>query len=375
MEATSNRFGPNSTSGWNAVNSANWSTINKIAFVGYGSLTAGGDIYIDGLEIIGNVIRGAYDGTSIEQYGCRFLTIKDSIASTDTLNANDTNSSLSQLAIYELLRNRVVRTTGQISIPLTPTIKGGQLIHIHACYDPNYINETIHTEQIVNGGFETGSFTPWTYDADCSINPTLQHSGNYCAQIGTFASISTYTSQTLNSSILVSDIDNFTIWLKTVPPQESTTVKVTLTYDEESENFTVDISDSWQSFDILSHMSYLTYHFKKIEIRMYITNIPFLIDDVSLYKSTIVPHYKYRIDKDFRITEAKHTFTREGAITTLSLIDDLYNSIPINTVDPYSIVMRAINPDYQTRTYGSLKISGGDFDANMKPITKDYFSP
>jgi hypothetical protein len=182
--------------------------------------------WIDDFKIVGNIIRGAYDSGSITQYGCRFLTIKDSLASTDSLDSNDDSSPLSQLTLYELLRARVVRTSGKIDIPLNPILMGGQIVHIHAGYDPDYTNP------------DTGS--------------------------------------------------------------------------------------------------------------------------------------NFEIDKDFRITEARHSFTKNGVFTSLSLTDDLLNSIPIDTMDPYSTTIRAVNPDYQTRTYASLKVSGGDFDLGLLLLTKDY---
>lgn len=211
----------------------NWATITKVGFKHHTTMYGAANVRIDGLEFVGNTIRGAYTSdcgeTNIEDcsigcikhYGCRFLTIKDSLASIDTLNPQDDSSPLAQLALYELLRNRIIRTNGQITIPLDPTIMPGQLVHIHACWD------------------------------------------------------------------------------------EVNTV--------------------------------------------------------------------YRIDRDFRITEVQHNFVIKAATTSLTLIDDLLNSIPIDTTDPYSIVMRAVNPDYQSRTYASLK-TGGDFNSRQKPISKDYTS-
>jgi hypothetical protein len=210
-----------------------WATITKVGFKHHTTMFGAADVRIDGLEFVGNTIRGAYTSdcseTDIENctigcikhYGCRFLTIKDSLASTDTLNPQDDSSPLAQLALYELLRNRIIRTSGQITIPLDPTIMPGQLVHIHACWD------------------------------------------------------------------------------------EVNTV--------------------------------------------------------------------YRIDRDFRITEVQHNFVIKATTTALTLTDDLLNSIPIDTTDPYTIVMRAINPDYQSRTYASLK-TGGDFNSRQKPISKDYTS-
>lgn len=208
-----------------------WNNIwDDIGYLGFHFTEPSGlweaDCWVDDIMVIGNIIRGAYDSTSIKSVGegglghkCRFLTIKDSLASTDSLDPNNDNSPLAQLALYELLRNRIIRTSGQISIPLDPSIMPGQLVYIRACYD-------------------------------------------------------------------------------------------------EANNI-------------------------------------------------------YRINKLFRITEVKHSFIIQGATTLLKLVDDLVNSIPIDTMDPYTITMRAINPDYQTRTYASLKTSG-DFVTLQKPISKDY---
>lgn len=203
-----------------------WDDIQYIGFHFNTDLgTVEPDCWEDDIMIIGNIIRGAYDSVNIGLNKCRFLTIKDSLASTDSLDPDDDTSPLAQLALYELLRNRIVKTSGQISIPLDPTILPGQLVHIHAGFNPDYVNP------------DTGSH--------------------------------------------------------------------------------------------------------------------------------------YEIDKDFRITEVRHNFIPTGATTLLKLVDDLKNSIPIDTMDPYSITMRAINPDYQTRTYASLK-TGGDFISQQIPISKDY---
>ena len=216
----------------NKVNPVNWSKVNYIGFYfKNSSQITYADSWVDDLLIEGTTIRGAYTSDCgelsienckkgcIEHYGCRFLTIKDSLACTDTLLPNEDSTPLAQLALYELLRNRVVRTTGQIQIPLDPTILPGQLTHIHAAYD-----------------------------------------------------VTTNT---------------------------------------------------------------------------------------------------YKIDEDFRITSVLHNFTRRGAFTNLELTNDLKNSIPINTSDPYTVVMRAINPDYQTKTLASIK-TGGDFVADQVPISRDY---
>lgn len=99
---------------------------------------------IDDLYIEGNIVKGAKDGTQIAdpKVGCRTLTIKDSIAATDNIGASDISSPLAQVALYELLRHRVRRTTGKVKIPLDKAIDwttgkyimAGQLIWLKSDY-------------------------------------------------------------------------------------------------------------------------------------------------------------------------------------------------------------------------------------------------
>ena len=55
----------------------------------------------------------------------------------------------------------------------------------------------------------------------------------------------------------------------------------------------------------------------------------------------------------------------------LSLTDDLTSSLSVDTRDVYTVVMRANNPDFQSRTLGSLK-SFNDFDLGLPILAKDY---
>lgn len=77
--------------------------------------------------------------------------------------------------------------------------------------------------------------------------------------------------------------------------------------------------------------------------------------------------------KEMRITEVQHTFTPRGAITQLSLCDDLKNSVirPNASSDSYNTIIQCVNPDFQSRTLASLK-TGGDFDPDLTVIAKDY---
>ena len=280
--------------GWTEIGNFEITNVNYIGFKFREIASTTVQCLVDDFYIEGNIIRGIYDQDSIDTYGCRFLTIKDSMASTDTLSTDDYTSPLAQLAIYELLRNRVVRTTGQISIPLNPDIKAGQLIHIHACATKG-VQMTFHSEGYI----------------ECIPS-----------DIGKML-INTYTEK--EYSELISYNNNNRTWI--------------IAYNESISG------GSWIAVVDGNGAGQLD------------GNANVMFDPI------------YNIDKDFRITEVRHDFTIQGAFTLLTLTDDLYNSIPINSIDPYSQVMRAINPDYQTRTYASLKISDGDFTADMKPIT------
>ena len=198
--------------------SPDWSNIKKIAFAHKIHSVLDADVWVDGLQFIGSAIRGAYDSTLINQYGCRMLTIKNSLAMTDSLSDNDTTSPLALNALFELMRNRVMPITGQIRITLNRNLVAGQLVYI---------------------------------------------------------------------------------------------------------------------------------------------------------KASMLENGTYNIDKWMRITEVEHRIDKTGAYTILTLTDDMWNSIPINTSDPYSIVVRATNPDFQSKTYASVR-TGEDFDISLTPITKDY---
>jgi hypothetical protein len=213
-----------------------WSNIKwLVIFIQTGTGGAGGstDIWLfDDICIVGNVVRGAYTNdcgyTNIEDckigcikhYGIRTYTIKDSLAQTDSLDSNDDNSTLSQIALYELLRHRIPRTTATIQVPLYPSIKAGQIV-------------SIKYNQLENG--------------------------------------------------------------------------------------------------------------------------------------------TYLIDREFRITKVVHQFSVEGAKTIIDITDDLKNSLPISSTDPYTVLLRAVNPDTQTKTFTSLK-QAGSFETGMQVLWHDPYN-
>lgn len=208
------------TGHWNPHGGADWSKVNFIGFTHKpASSLSDGNLWIDDLNIQGVVIRGAYTQDSVTTYGCRMLSLKDSMAYTDSLSEDDDTGPLAQLCLYELLRGRIPVLTGSVVLPMYAIIKPGQLIHVYA---------------------------------------NLQSGGTY------------------------------------------------------------------------------------------------------------------KIDIDMRITKVTHRFAIKGALTEIALTSDIQNSIPIDTKDPYSILVRTMIPDSQSRTHGSLRTEGGDFDLGLKPIIKEY---
>jgi hypothetical protein len=203
--------------GWSKTGTLEWSDVHYIG-TSFKMIGISGNCWVDGIKIIGNVVRAAYDSTSIATpVGCRMATVKDSLASTDTLDANDDSSPLARFILSELLKAREPLITGSISIPLAPTFLPGQLQHMHGAR------------------------------------------------------------------------------------------KVT----------------------------------------------------------------GFNIDRDFRFVEVKHVFIKDGAITVLNVNSDLKNSLPRGGLDPYSALMRAVNPDFQTKTLASLR-TGAEFDIGLQVLAKDY---
>jgi hypothetical protein len=414
------------------------------------------------------------------------LTIKDSLAYTDTLSEDDT-SPLAQTAIYELLRNRLVRTTGQIQIPLNPNILAGQLVHIHAV-DRNLPDSDWHYKKEI---LVTGSSADDVEDYPLLI--TVDYNGKCKIDFGDIRfkdsegnSIDYYMSEKV-------DGDYAKFWFKvTIEKDASKTYYMyygnpSAVYDGETESNFFYVKDYVQnignagmwgnrayysainevkgpsylsklvwfkmSSDIIAsgckilsyekvngkwHTKYKSISFSLVDENQYKYTDPDLMilveadDYIGYYLSsgangaktinikdpasyattsgeptvceeTTENYYtggwwvncggcfrkyidpeptfelgieidiaRYAINRDFRITEVIHSFATGGAFTRLALIDDLVNSIPLDTQDPYTQIIRATNPDYQTRTYGSLKVGGGDFSIWSIVILKDY---
>jgi hypothetical protein len=127
---------------WVQVGTLTW---DEIAYIGF---SFGRDLlhsliqtnmWVDNLEIIGNVVRMAADNALWDismnpnpayKYGVKMLPIKDSVASTDNLVASDDDSPLAQTALGYLLMYGYPIHRGVVTIPLDPTILAGQLIKV-----------------------------------------------------------------------------------------------------------------------------------------------------------------------------------------------------------------------------------------------------
>jgi hypothetical protein len=235
-----------------------------------------------GIAFNGVVIYGLYDSTSIHGpitvngitypngFGCRMITIKDTYAITDTLDIDDIASTpLGLECLYELVRYRKLRITGEVAIPLDPIYMAGQQVWIQA---EDYI--PIGSTVLSDSGDPTTA--------------TVGEIGNYYVN--------------------------------------------------------TDDDEVFLCIDIQAGPTY-----------------------IWTDKNTL----RYKINKWFRITKVSHEFNATGALTRLQVTDDLESSIPIDTTDAYTVVMRAINIDFATRTQGSLK-SLNDFDQGLEPITADH---
>ncbi len=110
--------------------SPSWADIDWIGFACSAS-AADCRMYIDGLRIEGVLVRGAYDSSLYSGQKCKIMFIRDDVPKDDTLVATNDSGEMAQFAKAELYRAVGAPITGQIVIPMRPTIKPGQLCHIH----------------------------------------------------------------------------------------------------------------------------------------------------------------------------------------------------------------------------------------------------
>lgn len=119
---------PLNNSKWGITNHATWSKpILAVMFRIVGGLLAGEYCYIDGLNINGVHIRGAYSPTAITAMGgLKEALINEAIYAGSKL-AIGTIDQLDNLLIQETLRNTTTPWTGHISIPIDLTLLPGQM--------------------------------------------------------------------------------------------------------------------------------------------------------------------------------------------------------------------------------------------------------
>lgn len=78
----------------------------------------------------------------------------------------------------------------------------------------------------------------------------------------------------------------------------------------------------------------------------------------------------FRIDSDFRIQEHRLSFTSQGLISTLTLTSDVVNARPLPPKDAFNLLLKATNPDYQTRQISSIKAR--DIDITQPIMEHSY---
>jgi hypothetical protein len=91
----------------------------------------------------------------------------------------------------------------------------------------------------------------------------------------------------------------------------------------------------------------------------------------GVYTWTNLGMVRYKINQTMRITKVTHNYSSKGAYTTLTLTSDLTSSLSVDTKDNYTVLMRAVTPDFQSKTFGSLK-SDNSFDLGLPIISRDY---
>lgn len=117
---------------WCSNGDADWKQIDYIMFEFSCDGNTDAIMRVARLKFNGILIRGAYDPDHITTNKCKMMLIKDTISKDDTLVAEDDSGTIGLLALAELLKAIKTPLTGQIVIPLSPTIMAGQIIRIKA---------------------------------------------------------------------------------------------------------------------------------------------------------------------------------------------------------------------------------------------------
>lgn len=122
--------------------------------------------------------------------------------------------------------------------------------------------------------------------------------------------------------------------------------------------------------------------FAKAELARAIST-PYVGDIVIPMQETILPgqlahiHFgkkkagTFNIDKDVRIIEPKHQFSQRGALTYLTLTDDVKSSMPRHPTDLYNQLVKAVGPQFQNRTYSSILSDLMDVEQTILAVDYD----
>jgi len=137
------------------------------------------------------------------------------------------------------------------------------------------------TEQIVNGGFETGDTTGWTCGGStpyCSAETESPHSGSYCGRVNN-ADPASWIEQEF-SPVLVSSIVTFEFYNRT---GEGGHARAEITYSDDTTVTIVDTGTgwTWRQIDLKSALD-PTKSVKKIRFYYLEAGNVLDIDDVSL---------------------------------------------------------------------------------------------
>ena len=81
-------------------------------------------------------------------------------------------------------------------------------------------------------------------------------------------------------------------------------------------------------------------------------------------------------DVDYRIIQVRHSFSKAGAITELTVTDDVFNSVSMALqADQYGQILKAVDPsNYASKTWASM-FATPEVDNDLKALGAPYSSP
>ena len=119
--------------GWTNSGGAVWTDIDSVRIVANTPVGLAGDIWIDGLYFIGQVLRGVRPAAAFTATNpVKVKVITDDIAKDDSGLAGDETGVMARLAYAEYLRAKTTPIQGTVQIVGQPTWMAGQFVHIHA---------------------------------------------------------------------------------------------------------------------------------------------------------------------------------------------------------------------------------------------------